>query len=136
MNRTLASASAAVIAAVLWLVWNVEHEHTSVRAPWTGLTLAGSLLGFVLAGIVGRGWRAVLSASAAAIAAAVVVEPLAWQLPPPEPELAESCDPGCIPYSAFVAFTAIAAAALSALGIAVRRAVALLRGWMVDFRGL
>src|SRR5688572_10248794 len=96
MNRTVASIVMAVLGAALWLLWNFEHEHTSIRAPWTGLTYAACAFAFLAVGIVGRGWRAVALATVAAGAAVVVVDPLLSHRGPSEPPLEASCDPGCI----------------------------------------
>ena len=126
MNRTVASLLAAVVAAILWLVWNFEHEHTGIRAPWTGLTLAASALGFMAVGVVARGWRVVLFAAVAAAGAVVLVDPLVWQTEPADPVSAESCDPGCISREAAVVMAGIAAGALATLGIVLRRAAALI----------
>jgi hypothetical protein len=38
MTRTLASIVMGLVAGALWLLWNFEHEHTTIRAPWTGIT--------------------------------------------------------------------------------------------------
>ena len=54
----MSSIVAAFIAAALWLLWTVEHEYTSVRAHWTGLTYVASACGFVAAGWLGRRWPA------------------------------------------------------------------------------
>jgi hypothetical protein len=75
VNRTLASLLAAGIAASLWLLWNFEHEHTSIRAPWTGLTYAASGLALIASGVVGRGWRALAAATVAALVAVALVDP-------------------------------------------------------------
>jgi hypothetical protein len=125
VNRTLASLVAAVVAAILWLVWNFEHEHTGIRAPWTGVTLVASALGFVAVGLAATGWRAVLCAMVAAAAAVVLVDPLVWQTEPSEPVPFESCDPGCISREAAVVMASIVAGALATLGIVLRRAAAL-----------
>jgi hypothetical protein len=127
MNRTLASMVLAVLAAALWLLWNFEHEDTSIRAPWTGLTYVASAVAFMAVGLVGRGWRAVVVAVAAAAAAVVLVDPLVWHSEPSDPALEESCDPGCISLEAAVGFGGGAAAALAALGIVLRRALRLAR---------
>jgi hypothetical protein len=127
VSRTLASLLAAAIAASLWLVWNFEHEHTNIRAPWTGLTFAASVLGFIACGVLGRGWRALLCAIAAAVAAVVLVEPLVWQSEAVEPVTGESCDPACISREAAVVFASVATAALATIGILLRRALALAR---------
>jgi hypothetical protein len=123
VNRTVASLLAAVVAAILWLVWNFEHEHTSIRAPWTGMTLVASALAFVAVGLAATGWRAVLFAVVAAAGAVVLVEPLVWQT---EPISVESCDPGCISREAAVVIASIVAGALATLGIVLRRAAALM----------
>ena len=127
VNRTIASLLAAVVAASLWLLWNFEHEHTSIRAPWSGLTFAASVLGFIASGIVGRGWRAVVCAVAAAAVAVVLVDPLIWQSDPAEPGTDESCDPGCISPEGAMVLASAAAAALATIGILLRRALALAR---------
>ena len=123
VNRTVASLLAAVAAAILWLVWNFEHEHTSIRAPWTGVTLIASALGFVAVGLAGTGWRAVLFAMVAAAGAVVLVDPLVWQMEPSQP--GDVCDPGCISREGAVAMSSIVAGALATLGIVLRRAAAL-----------
>jgi hypothetical protein len=125
VNRTVASLLAAGAAAILWLVWNFEHEHTSIRAPWTGVTLAASALGFVAVGVAATGWRAVLFAMLVAAGAVVLVDPLAWQTEPTEPGSVESCDPGCISREAAVVMASIVAGALATVGIVLRRAIAL-----------
>lgn len=117
----------AVLAAALWLLWNFEHEHTSIRAPWTGLSYAASAIAFMAAGAVGRGWRAVIAAAAAAAAAVVLVDPLVWHSEGSEPGLEESCDPGCISRQAAVVLGGAAAAALAAVGIVGRRTLGLAR---------
>lgn len=119
MNRTLASLVAAIIAASLWLLWNFEHENTSIRAPWTGLTFAASVLGFVACGVVGRGWRAPACAGLAAAAAVLLVDPLVWHSEPGE---SENCDPACIPPEVFLVSLSVAAALLATIGILLRRA--------------
>ena len=130
MNRTLASLLPAVLGAALWLLWTVEHDHTRIRAPWTGLTLVASALAFVAAGVVGRGWRAV--AGAALVAAAAVLlrfeAPIAESEPPLEPGYVSSCDPGCIPVAAACVLAAAAGAALSTIGILLRRGLRAIRG--------
>jgi len=125
MNRTLSALLVAVLAAAVWLLWSFEHENTSIRAPWTGLTYAASVAGFVVVGIVGRGWRAVAFAAAAAAAAVLLVEPLTWPSEPAEPGTSLSCDPGCIPREAAVAFYSAAACVLASVGICLRRAFGL-----------
>ena len=117
----------AAVGAGLWLLWTFEHEHTDVRAPWTGLTYAASALAFIVAGVMGRGWRAVAAAVAAACIAVMVVEPLVWGTGPARSGLEESCDPGCISPEAAVVLAGTAAAALAALGILLRRALQLAR---------
>ncbi len=122
MNRTSAALLVAVLAAALWLLWSFEHEHTRIRAPWTGLTLAASVAGFVAVGIVGRGWRAVAFAAAAAAAAVLLVDPLIWRSEPVEPGTPVSCDPGCISLEAAAVFSATAGCVLASVGICLRRA--------------
>jgi hypothetical protein len=126
VNRTLASLLAAVIAASLSLLWNFEHEHPSIRAPWTGLTFAASVLAFIASGVMGRGWRALACAIVAAVAV-VLVEPLIWPSEPAEPVTGQSCDPGCISREAAVVLSGVAAAVLATIGILLRRALALVR---------
>jgi hypothetical protein len=125
VNRTVASLLAALVSAILWLVWNVEHEHTSIRAPWTGMTLVASALGFVAVGVAGTGWRAVLFAVIAAAVAVVLVDPPVWQTEPSQPVADESCDPGCIAREAAFVMATIVAGALATLGIVLRRAAGL-----------
>lgn len=121
MNRALASALVAVAAAALWLLWSFEHEHTRIRAPWTGLTYAAAVAGFIVAGIVGRGWHAVAAAAAAAAAAALAVDPLVWRTEPLEPGTTSSCDPGCISTEFAVVFYSVAGAILATIGVVLRR---------------
>jgi hypothetical protein len=123
VSRTLASLLVAVIAASLWLVWNFEHEHTGIRAPWTGLTLAASALGFVAAGVIGRGWRALVGAALAAALAVALVDPLIWQTEAVEPLPGERCDPGCISLESAVVISSGAAAVLATVGILLRRLI-------------
>jgi hypothetical protein len=132
VNRTIASLLAALIAASLWLLWNFEHEHTSIRAPWTGLTFAASVLGFIASGVMGRGWRALACAVVAAAAAIVLVDPLVWQSEPAEPGTDQSCDPGCISREGAVVLASVAAAGLATIGILLRRALALARSWQAS----
>lgn len=122
MNRTFAALLVAVLAAALWLLWSFEHEHTRIRAPWTGLTLAASAAGFVAVGIVGRGWRGVAFAAGAAAAAVLLVDPLIWRSEPAEPGTSGSCDPGCISREAAVVLHGAAGCVLASIGISVRRA--------------
>jgi hypothetical protein len=125
VNRTVASLLAAAAAAILWLVWNFEHEHTSIRAPWTGVTLVASALGFVAVGLAATGWRAVFFAVVAAAVAVGLIEPLVWQAEPSEPVSGESCDPGCISREAAVVMASVVAGALATVGIVLRRAAVL-----------
>ena len=131
MTRTAASLGAAVLAASLWLLWNYEHEHTRIRAPWTGATYVACGLCFVAAGYLGRGWRALLFAAVAAAAAVLLVDPLVWpDEPPVGPDDAvgsESCDPGCITREFEVVLAATAAATLAAAGMLVRRGLGRVR---------
>jgi hypothetical protein len=64
MNPTVEALLAALVGVDLCVLWNVEHEYTSIRAPWTGLTLGASAAAFIAAGVVGRGWRAVVVCAA------------------------------------------------------------------------
>jgi hypothetical protein len=128
MNRTIASLLAAAVAASMWLLWNFEHDHTSLRAPWTGMTAGASLLGFVASGVVGQGRRALVGAIVAAAAAAVLVDPLMWSSQPIERGTDQSCDPGCISREGAVMIASVAAAALATIGILLRRGLALARG--------
>lgn len=115
----------AIVAAGLWLLVDVEREHTRIRAPWTGLTTVASALAFVAVGLVGRGWKALLAAGTAAVAA-VYLSPLVlrghgrWSHQAPAVE--SSCDPGCIPFEFFAGTAAVLAVILAATGIAARRA--------------
>lgn len=128
MNRNLACLLAAAVGAGLSLLWSVEHEHTTMRAPWTGITLVASAAAFVAAGVVGRGWRALLCAAAAGAAAALLVDPLVWEDPAVEAVGDQTCDPGCISLEAAVVFEAMLAGALAGVGIGLRRAVHAVRG--------
>ncbi len=83
-------------------------------------------------GVVGRGWRALLTAAGTAIAG-VYLSPLIvyghgrWSYE--EPDVSSSCDPGCIPFEAVAVAAAVAALLLAATGIAGRRvAVRVTRG--------
>ena len=119
------SAVLALIAAGLWVVWDYEQALTSIRAPWTGVTYAASVGGFVAAGYFGRGVRALLIAAAAAAAALVLVDPLVWQHTGGDPVPITSpadCDPGCISTEAAATMGALGAAFLAAMGIVLRRA--------------
>jgi hypothetical protein len=130
MSSTASSFAVAFIAAALWLVWNVEHEHTNIRAPWTGATYIASLCGFVAAGYLGRGWRALLIGSFAAAAAILLVDPLVWHSSHGDPvELTSTheCDPGCVSTEAAAIMAAVGASLLATLGIFLRRAVGRVR---------
>ena len=128
MNRTLASLLLVVLGAALWLLWNFEHEHTRIRAPWTGLTQVASACSFVAAGVVGRGWRVVAGAAVVAAAAVLLVEPLVSRSEPPlEPGYVSSCDPGCISGPPLYVLAGIVAAALTVVGILLRRTARALR---------
>lgn len=102
---------------------DVEREHTRIRAPWTGLTTVTSALAFVAVGFVGRGWKALLAAGAAAVGA-VYLSPLVlwghgrWSYEEPVDE--SSCDPGCISFDFFAGTAAVLAVILAATGIAAR----------------
>jgi hypothetical protein len=128
VSRARAVPLAAAGAAFLWLLWNFEHEHTGVRAPWTGLTLAASALGFVACGVLGRGVRAVACAAGAATVAVVLLAAVVWQGGSIEPGAAESCDPGCISLGGALLLSSLTAAALAALGMLLRRGIALAAG--------
>lgn len=130
MRSTASSFAVAFIAAALWLVWNIEHEHTSIRAPWTGATSIASLCAFVAVGYLGRGWRALLFGSFAAVVAILLVDPLVWHSShgdPVELTSTDECDPGCISTEAAAIMAAIAAALLATLGICLRRTVGRVR---------
>ncbi len=96
MRRTLATLLLAICAAGLWVLVEIEREHTDIRAPWTGITTVAAALAFVAVGVVGRGWRALLTAAGAAIAG-VYLSPLIvyghgrWSYE--EPDVSSSCDP-------------------------------------------
>jgi hypothetical protein len=125
MTRTLASIVMGLVAGALWLLWNFEHEHTTIRAPWTGITLVGSALAFVAVGLLGRGWRA-LTIGIVAAAATVLLDAPVWDREPATASRLEGdCDPGCISLEAAVVIAGAAAAALAAVGIVLRRAVGL-----------
>jgi hypothetical protein len=115
----------AFLAVALWLLWNYEGDHTSIRAPWTGATYVASAMAFVAVGYLGRGLPALLIAAAAAVAGILLVDPLIWhsadaiQIPSTD----ASCDPGCIPMEAAAIAAAAAAACLAALGILLQRVV-------------
>jgi hypothetical protein len=121
MNPTREALLAALVGVGLCVLWNVEHEHTSIRAPWTGLTLGASAAAFIAAGVVGGGWRAVIVCAAVVAGAAVLVEGFFLDS---EPVSDEACDPGCISPEAATIGAVVIAAALATLGIAVRRGVA------------
>jgi len=59
-----------------------SRSNTSIQAPWTGLTFAASVLGFIASGVVGRDWRALACAILTAAAAVVLVDPLIRQSEP------------------------------------------------------
>ncbi|MDP8908365.1 MAG: hypothetical protein M3N47_04450 [Chloroflexota bacterium] len=109
MNRTARSLLLALLGVALWLGWVAEHEHTSIRAPWTGLTLVASGLLFIASGVVGRGWRALLGVAVAVAAGAVLRELVIYS----EVE---------VPSWLFVLILTIMAALLAGIGIALRRA--------------
>jgi hypothetical protein len=121
--RSIAESSAfALVAVGLWLLWNVEHESTGIRAPWTGATYVASACGFVAAGYVGTGWRALLIAAVAAAAAVLLLDPLIGNAGD-----SGDCDPGCISTEAAASMAASPATFLAALGISLRRVVGRLR---------
>jgi hypothetical protein len=123
MTRILASIVMAFVAVALRLLWEYEHEHTNIRAPWTGITYAGSALAFVAVGVLGRGWRALAIATAVA-ATTVLIDHQVWNPEPSTaPRLEGDCDPACIPLEAAVVIAGATAAAPAAFGIALRRAV-------------
>ena len=134
-------AAVALLGAVVWLAWNVEHDHTSIRAPWTGATLGASACAFIAVGVIGRGWRAILASLVIAAAVTLLVAVGLWDalesdpLHTPSPDIPESCDPGCIPLAFFVIFTAAEATALTALGIVGRRSALAVRAWGRGGRG-
>ncbi len=98
----------------------MEHEHTGIRAPWTGFTYVASGLAFVAVGVVGRGWRALLCAAAPAVGAVLATSWVVGADDQEIPAASQTCDPGCIPLEAAAGAAAVAAALLAALGIAVR----------------
>lgn len=124
MTRTLACLAVAAAAAGLYLLWGYEHDHTGIRAPWTGLTLAASALGFVAVGIVGRGWRALL-ATALVAGATMAGQLFPWRSS--VHEAVESCDPACISLPVAVLTAVLAAVTLTVLGIGLRRATVALQ---------
>ncbi|HEX2086670.1 MAG TPA: hypothetical protein VHF89_13400 [Solirubrobacteraceae bacterium] len=128
MGRTMITAALALLAGALWMLWAFAHEHTSIRAPWTGLTYALSVTTFVVVGVVGRGWRALACSASAGVAAALLVDPLISRSEPLASDAAASCDPGCISTGAFVVMAAAASAALACVGILLRRVVLGRRG--------
>ena len=119
----------ALVAAGLWLIWNVEHEHTGIRAPWTGLTLVSSAVAFVVLGVVGRGWRALLAAATATIAASLLVAFVVWGGTSAAAPAESSCDPGCIPLGVGLVMESLLAVLLAAAGIALRRLVLHVGRW-------
>jgi hypothetical protein len=121
VRQRVGTVAAALVAASLWLVANIE----SVRAPWGGIILVASGVAFIATGHFGRGWRALLSAGAAAAVAVLLVDPLIWHSEPVEPGTEQSCDPGCLPIEAAVAFAIAAATLLASLGILLRRGLAI-----------
>ena len=121
MSATARSFLLTLLAAALWVGWLAEHEETSIRAPWTGLTLVASAVAFVAAGVVGRGWRALVAPVVAVPAALVVADLLVFSDVEVDESFVSSCDPGCIPTSVFVLTLTIVAVLLIALGIVVRR---------------
>jgi hypothetical protein len=123
VRSTASSIVVAFVAAALWLLGVVEHEYTSVRAPWTGVTYVASACGFVAAGYLGRRWPALLIAAVAAVAASLLVDPLVLHTDPAPPTSDQDCDPGCISTEAAAIMAAIEAALLAALGILLRAAV-------------
>jgi hypothetical protein len=128
VRAPVASLALAFLAASLWLAASAEHEYTSIRAPWTGMTLVASGLAFVAAGYIGRGWRALLGAAVAAPAAVILAGLVVWQGDQVDPGTVESCDPGCIPTGAGVILAAGAAMTLALVGVVLRQARALTRG--------
>ena len=125
MRSTGWSFAFAFIAMALWLTWNVEHEYTNVRAPWTGVTYVASVCCFVATGYFGRGLSALLIAALAVVAATVLVEPLVWHRREVDSVPAiggDDCDPGCISTEAVAIMAAVSAALLATLGILLRRA--------------
>lgn len=122
MRRTVVATAVAAVGAALWLGWNYAHEETALRAPWTGAALIAAGAAFVLVGVVGRTPRALLPSVVMAVAAVLLVDPLVWHSNPIETE-AEGCDPGCISTEAAAAGAAVASAALTTLGITLRRAI-------------
>lgn len=127
VKRRVMTGAIAVLGASLWLLWNAEHEFTSVRAPWTGLTLAASVGAFVTVGCVGRGPWTVLASACAAGFAVLVVDPLIWRSEPLPAGVPESCDPGCIGLGAAIVIAGVAAAVLATMGVITRRAAQVIR---------
>jgi len=102
MNRTARSFALALLAGALWIGWIAEHEHTSIRAPWTGLTLVASGVVFIAAGVVGRGWRTLASPVIVVPVAVVLTDLLVLPNVDVDEPFVPSCDPGCIPGWFFV----------------------------------
>ncbi len=123
MTRTACGFSPALLAGALWLGWMAEHEHTSIRAPWTGVTLVASGIVFVAAGVVGRGWRALASPVIVVPVALALTDLLVLPSVEVDEEFVSSCDPGCIPTWFFVLTLTVAASLLVAIGIVLRRAL-------------
>lgn len=108
--------------AALYLV--AAEWYDGIRAPWTGVTLAGAACAFVAAGYFGRGWRAPLWAAAVAVAATVLLDSPFGRSEFPESAGPESCDPACISREVVFAGHAVLTALLALLGLALRRGIA------------
>ena len=110
------------IGAGLFLGMDHLREYEHLRAPWTGTLSIASGLAFVGAGVLGRGWRAILaSVLIAGLGALVLTDP--WTNEPLTTGVPESCDPGCLTPGFAIAITVTVPAALAIAGIAIRRTV-------------
>jgi hypothetical protein len=127
MNRTAGSFLLALLGAALWVGWMAEHELTSIRAPWTGLTLMASGAAFIATGVVGRRWPALTSPMVVVPAAMVVTDLLVYSDVDVDETFVSSCDPGCIPTWFAILTLALATCLLIAIGIVLRRAFRMLR---------
>jgi len=126
MRRLLAAACCAVLGATISFVGDFAREE-GLRAPFSGIVTVAAAVAFVVAGMVGRGWRAIVASSTVAAVAVLGVFKLGWGGEPLPPDVPESCDPGCIPPGAAALMAAVVCAALTCAGILARRLVAFAR---------
>ncbi|MGH2918715.1 MAG: hypothetical protein ACRDLS_08995 [Solirubrobacteraceae bacterium] len=123
MHRNARSFLWASSGAALVVALGAEGDETGIQAPWTGLTLAAAALAFVAAGIVGRGWRALMGALVLGVPAAVILAIDLTQAS--EVEAVASCDRGCPPGYFYVVILTVIPALLITAGMVLRR----LSGW-------